>query len=675
MKTTRHLPETKSDLSYKKGLYLFLSFFIMAAGIYSCTPTSNIQNQFYASGITPQPVEEASPGTPDPRVGLEAGLFDAEKSTWNMDLLSNTLPPEDFIGSTNSDLAFKDNYAIQGNYNGIIIWDISDPAKPVLVKSYLCPASQSDVSVYGDLLFVSGEGLGGRLDCGAEGIDQKVSDMRLRGIRIFDISDIKNPEYISNVQTCRGSHTHSLLTPPVNDPENIYIYISGSATIRSEEELEGCSDAMPSDSTYSSRFRIDIIKVPLDNPKAAKIVSSPQIFENLTAPPEHGLAPADIAHIENARKEGKFVVKIFGTPRVLPDNFVKRFLDNIVKERGGNEITAADSAVLRKTLPAIIDRMIGDRPVADRGPTQCHDVTLYPAIGLAGGACEGYGMLLDISNPENPVRIAAVADSNFSYWHSATFSNSGDKVIFTDEWGGGGGAKCRETDPREWGADAIFTINGDNEMVFQSYYKLPAPQTTSENCVAHNGSLIPVPGRDIMVQAWYQGGISVFDFTDPENAVEIAFFDRGPIDATQMQLGGSWSAYWYNGVIVSSEIARGLDILSLNPSPYLTQSELAAAKTAELNVLNVQDQPKYTWPATFVLAHAYIDQLERLNEVDSNVVEQMRQRLLEAERASGDKQSEMLLALADDVENQRDNAMREQKVDKLAAILSELSKM
>ncbi|MDX1440435.1 MAG: hypothetical protein R3284_11090, partial [Rubricoccaceae bacterium] len=510
----------------------------------------------------------------DPRVGLGPGLFDAEEAIWNLRMLSTTPPAEDFVGVTNSDLAFKDHYAIQGNYNGIMVWDISDPSAPELVVGYLCPASQSDVSVYEDLLFVSGEGLGGRLDCGTEGVEERVSADRLRGIRIFDISDIRNPEYIANVQTCRGSHTHSVLKDP-DDDENVYIYVSGSAPVRPEEELPGCSSAPPDEDPNSALFRIEVIKVPLANPEQAAIVSSPRIFDDLVAPPSHGLAPADIAAIEEARARGAFIAYIFGQDRVLPDRFVRPMLDEIVAERGGEgEPTAADSTLLRERLPDIIAQRFGindeeeeedDGP--EPGPTQCHDITLYPAIGLAGGACEGYGLLLDIRDPENPMRIDAVADSNFAYWHSATFNNDGTKVLFTDEWGGGGQPKCRADDPPEWGADAIFTIE-DGEMEFQSYYKMLAPQTPQENCVAHNGSLIPIPGRDVMVQGWYQGGISVFDFTDPANPVEIAFHDRGPVNAEQMASGGSWSVYWYNGAIVSSEISRGLDIFELVPSEY-----------------------------------------------------------------------------------------------------------
>lgn len=555
--------------------------------------------------------------SPDPRVGLGAGLFDAEEALWNLNKLSSTPPPEAFIGVTNSDLAFKDDYVFQGNYNGVIVWDVSTPTAPTLVKEFVCPASQSDVSVYGNLMFVSGEGLGGRLDCGTQGVEEAVSPDRLRGIRIFDITDIRDPKYISNVQTCRGSHTHSVLKDP-NDDANVYVYISGSAPVRPEEELPGCVSASPDEDPSSALFRIEVIKVPLAHPEQAAIVSSPRIFQDLVAPPQHGLSPADIAELEAAKARGEFVVELFGQERVLPARFVGPMLAAFVEQRGNETATAADSAAFREALPEMIRQRFGVQEEGENdgpapGPTQCHDITLYPAIGMAGGACEGYGLLLDITDPANPFRMDAVADSNFSYWHSATFNNDGTKVLFTDEWGGGGQPKCRETDPREWGANAIFTLDG-GKMDFRSYYKLPAPQTSEENCVAHNGSLIPVPGRDIMVQAWYQGGISVFDWTDPDNAREIAFHDRGPVQADEMGNGGSWSVYWYNGLIVSSEIARGLDVFELSPSPYLSVNEIAAAKTVRLDYLNAQGQPKYEWPSTFALARAYMDQMERAGQ-------------------------------------------------------------
>lgn len=677
----------------KASLWALLT--ILLFGSYACTPSSMVDSSSSAStsneatvsssassgstasSVAIKPLHEAEPPSPDPRVGLQAGLFDAGEAIWNLEMVSQTPPPKDFIGVTNSDLAFKDNYAIQGNYNGFMVWDISNPASPELVVDFLCPASQSDVSVYGNLLFVSGEGLGGRLDCGTQGVDKAVSKDRLRGIRIFDISDIKNPKYVSNVQTCRGSHTHSVLDDPKDD-ENVYVYVSGSASVRPDEELPGCSSAMPEEDPNSALYRIEVIKVPLANPEQAEIVNSPRIFENLEKAPEHGISPADIAEIEKAKEEGAFIAEFWGRTRIVSDRFVKPWLAMMVEERGGSgEPTAADSARLRKKLPELIAERFGngggDDPEDNRGPNQCHDITLYPEIGLAGGACEGYGLLLDITDPAKPKRVDAVADSNFAYWHSATFNNEGDQVLFTDEWGGGGQPKCREGDPMEWGANAIFTIDENKRMHFKSYYKMPAAQTPQENCVAHNGSLIPVPDRDIMVQSWYQGGISLFDWTDPENPVEIAFHDRGPVDASRMQMGGSWSVYWYNGAIVNSEIARGLDIFKLKPSPYLTENEIAAANTVHFEQLNPQGQPKYDWPATFVLAKAYVDQLERGKGLSQERINSTRQQLARAEQASGSERSRMLRTLAGEVETEAKNSAQADKIEKLAETMRTLA--
>jgi hypothetical protein len=604
----------------------------------------------------------------DPRVGLGAGLWDAEEAISNLRLLSSTPSPEPFAGVTNSDLAFLGEYAIQGNYNGFQVWQISDPTSPVLRRGYFCPASQSDVSVYRNLLFVSGEGLSGRLDCGGEGVSEAVSAERLRGLRIFDISDIDNPVNVGNVQTCRGSHTHSVLVDP-DDAENVYVYISGSAGVRSDEELEGCSGAPPEEDENTALFRIEVIKVPLAHPEQAAIVSSPRIFEGLDAPPRHGDTEVDRqareAAVAEARARGAFIVEFRGQEQPLPSRFVNPMLDSVVVARGGEgPATAADSAALREALPDIIARMFGGGG-APTGPTQCHDITLYPEIGLAGGACGGYGLLLDISDPENPTRLAAVADSNFSYWHSATFNNDGSKLLFSDEWGGGGQPKCRDTDPMEWGADAIFTVDG-SELTFQSYFKLPAPQTSVENCVAHNGSLIPVPGRDIMVQAWYQGGINVFDWTDPANPVEIAFFDRGPVNADRQGSGGSWSVYWYNGVIVSSEIARGLDILELTPSEWLTQNEIDAANTVVLDYLNVQGQPMFEWPASFALVRAYVDQFER-SGMGGDHIDGLRAGIDEAEAQSGADRANTLNGLAEMVAGEQGSAV-EALAESLAAL-------
>jgi hypothetical protein len=587
--------------------------------------------------------------SPDPRIGLKAGLLDAGEAIWNLHLVSATPPPAAFVGVTNSDLAFTGKYAIQGNYNGFQVWDISNPAAPTLVKGYVCPASQSDVSVYQNLLFVSGEGMGGRLDCGTEGVETRISEHRLRGIRIFDIADIENPVYVGNVQTCRGSHTHSVLVDP-NDSENVYVYVSGSASVRPEEELPGCSGVSPDEDPNSALFRIEVIRVPLAHPEQAAIVSSPRIFEGLVAPESHGQSPADVAEIEAAKARGAFIAEVQGELIVVSDQMAGQYLEQLVSQRGGTGApTAADSAALRAALPAIVEQMYGPEPDDEDGPrpgpTQCHDITLYPEIGLAGGACEGYGFLIDISDPVNPKRLAAVSDPNFSYWHSATFNNDGTAILFSDEWGGGGGPKCRVDDPIEWGADALFTIE-NGQMIFQSYYKLPAPQTSEENCVAHNGSMIPIPGRDVMVQAWYQGGISVFDWTDPANPVEIAFFDRGPMEANDMGFGGSWSVYWYNGLIVSSEIGRGLDILKLTPSGLISENEIEAARSVEFDHFNAQGQQRFVWPATYALAGAYVDQLERSGGMSVDGIAKARQALADAEKTPGGASSAALTQMA-----------------------------
>ena len=660
----------------------------------ACAPAISSTAGNSSSSMSPN----MSPGEPipDPRVGLRAGKFDAATAAWNLRLVSSTQPTEKFAGITNSDLAFTGPYAIQGSYNGYQVWDISNPSAPTLKTAYLCPASQSDVSVFRNLLFVSGEGNSGRLDCGTEGVKDTVSHDRLRGLRIFDITDIANPKYVGNVQTCRGSHTHTVLYDP-KDPDNVYVYISGSAGVRSPTELSGCVRLTPDKDPNSSLFRIEVIKVPLAHPEQAAIVSSPRIFNDLTAPVRHGESPEDVAEAKAAaaaaRAKGGYTAVIFGSERVLPPQFVNPMLDSIVKARGGTgPATGADSAALRTALPGIIAKMIGEPPAGAGprpGPTQCHDITVYPAIGLAGGACEGYGFLLDIRDPAHPVRVAAVADSNFSYWHSATFNNDGTKVLFSDEWGGGGQPKCRITDRREWGADAIFSLTDANgtpvmvrnasadpagdKMQFQNYYKLPAAQTKEENCVAHNGSLIPIPGRDVMVQAWYQGGISVFDWTDPKHPREIAFFDRGPVDSTRMAMGGSWSAYWYNGNIVSSEIARGLDIFQLLPSAYLSQNEIDAAKTVHFDYFNTQGQPKLVWPPSFALARSFADQLQRSNGLSAGRLAATRQALASAESASGAQRRDVLTQLAAQLDVDASTSSDAGKVQALARAVRDLA--
>jgi len=651
---------------------LRLSVLAVAAALLSgCAHRSSVS---LAGGPIPQstfniaPMAQAEAPKPDPRIGLKAGMTDAGEATWNMRLLSNTPTPSQFR-SVNSDLGFFGKYAIQGTFDGWLVWDLSNPSHPTLRKGYFCPASQNDVSIYKNLLFMSAESESSRLDCKEGGIKDPVSSERIRGLRIFDISDLDNPKYITSVQTCRGSHTHTLVADP-KDPNDVYVYISGSSAIRPSAELAGCTNN-PNDPN-SALFRIEVIKVPLAHPEQAAIVSSPRIFNDLTAPAHHGLAPGDVEEQNAAAAQGKFTINVIGMNLEIQKEVVQPLLDSTAKaNHGGGPATAADSAALRAVLPNMLLQKYGMSAGPDRGPTQCHDITVYPAIGYAGGACEGYGMLLDIHDPTHPVRLDAASDSNFSYWHSATFNNDGTKLLFSDEWGGGSAPKCRATDPRDWGADAIFDIV-NNKLVFQGYYKLPAPQSDQENCVAHNGSIVPVPGRDIMVQAWYQGGISVFDFTDPAHAVEIAYFDRGPIDPNRMVEGGSWSSYWYNGVIVSSEIARGLDVLELTANPLLTQNELDAAKTAHLDYLNVQGQPQYTWPATFALARAYVDQLERSKGLSAARIAAVRQALTSAESATGSARSSALTQLAGQLDDDARNSSDAARVRLLAATARKL---
>ena len=491
----------------------------------------------------------------DPRVGLKPGMTDAGEAARNIELVGHLDKPEGFADPTgagglnfaNSDLAFRGTHLFLGNFHGFNFYDIEDPRRPQLRVSVPCPGGQGDLSVYGNLLFMSVEQTRGRVDCGTQGVPEVASPNRFRGVRIFDISDLKTPKQIAAVQTCRGSHTHTLVVDP-DDKANIYIYGSGTGGVRSAEELAGCTSGDPKENPDTALFSIDVIQVPLASPQNAKIVNKPRIFADPTTGAISGLWQGG-THGE-------------GTQRTNVTN-------------------------------------------------QCHDITVYPEIGLAAGACSGNGILLDISDPVHPVRLDAVVDKNFAYWHSATFNNDGTKVIFTDEWGGGTSPRCRATDSLTWGANAVFTIGPDKKMTFGGYFKMPAPQTEIENCVAHNGSLIPVPGRDIMVQAWYQGGLSVFDFTDATQPVEIAYFDRGPVDAAKLITAGYWSTYWYNGYIYGSEIARGVDIFRLKPSEHLSQNEIDAANLVRFNEFNAQHQPKMTWPAHVSVARAYLDQLNR----------------------------------------------------------------
>jgi parallel beta-helix repeat protein len=603
----------------------------------------------------------------DPRVGLGAGLFDAEQVVWNLNIVANALPPDEFVGEWNSDLAFTGNHVIQGNALGFQIWDVGDPARPELVSVHVCPGSQGDVTVHGQLLFVSVEGPEARLDCGTQGVAEAVSAERLSGIRIFDISDVSSPRLIANVQTCRGSHTNTLLVDP-NDPDYVYILVSGTLPTRPAEELAGCEDSTEV-STVPVRG-IEVIQVPLSNPAAAAVASRPSILDGLVAPPRHGMTDQDRAAMQAARARGEFVVwvSIYGEEVVVPDEFAGPLLAGIVEARGGTGApTAADSAALRAQLPAIVAEMIGDDV-----PEICHDITAYPAIGLAGAACIGHGLLLDIRDPLEPKRLTAVADSNFIVWHSATFNNDGTKVLFSDEWGGGTQPKCRATDPPHWGANAIYAIE-DGRLVFRSYYKMPAVQTAEENCVAHNGSLIPIPGRDVMVQSWLQGGVSVFDWTDAASPFEIAFHDRGPVDTDELVVAGSWSAYWYNGYIYSSEFLRGLDIFELVPSAHLSQNEIDAAKTVRLDHLNVQTQPRFVWPASFPLVRAYVDQLERSNGLTTDRIAAVRRSLADAEGASSAARRQALVRLAADLDEVTHTSGDPKKATMVVDVLRELA--
>jgi hypothetical protein len=579
--------------------------------------------------FAPEPAPTLPPGmtgsdTNDPRSHLKAGMYDAGEAALGIKHLMLLKKPDAFqlgakdpndpkvqkvlgmfganagdlakipktvqlvtaqLAFAHSDLAFQGNHLFLGNFYGMNIYDISNPAKPTLLTSMVCPGGQGDPSVYKNLLFMSVEMPNGRLDCGTQGFPPPppkpspspgaepqfspppAQKDRFRGVRIFDISDIKNPKQVAAVQTCRGSHTHTLVVDP-NDKDNVYIYVSGTSFVRQPEELAGCSGEKPDKDPNTALFRIEVIKVPLASPQDAKIVSSPRLFMD----PRTGALNA----LSSGGSHGK---------------------DGQEKPQDSN---------------------------------QCHDITVYSAMGLAAGACSGNGLLLDIKDPVNPKRLDAVNDPNYAYWHSASFSNDGKKVLFTDEWGGGMGARCRANDPIKWGADAVFRIE-DNKLKFANYYKMPAAQGDSENCVAHNGSLIPIPGRDVMVQAWYQGGISVVDFTDAEHPAEIAYFDRGPIYPNMLVLGGHWSAYWYNGRIYGSEIARGLDIFELTPTKFLTQNEIDAAKTVHLTELNVQNQQKIEWPHQLVVAKAYIDQLERSHALSADRIAALRQAIQGAE--------------------------------------------
>jgi hypothetical protein len=620
------------------------------------------ENPFAPESAPPLPAGMTGSDTNDPRAKLKPGLYDAGEISKGLKHLQLLKKPGPFqldaddpsnpkvqktlglIGITdtskmpkpiqlvmaqlafaNSDLAFQRKYLFQGNFYGVNIYDISNPAKAQLVTSMVCPGGQGDVSVHKNLMFMSVEMPNGRLDCGIQGFppeppptagQAKMPPLpapqkeRFRGVRIFDISNIRSPRQVAAVQTCRGSHTHTLVVDP-KDKNNVYIYVSGTSFVRQSEELPGCSSEAPDKDSNTSLFRIEVIKVPLAAPQNAKVVSSPRVFMDART------------GVLNALSSGS--------------------------THGTEKPTYSD---------------------------QCHDITVYSEKGLAAGACSGNGIVLDIKDPVNPKRLDAVNDPNYAYWHSASFSNDGSKVVFTDEWGGGTSARCRPNDPNVWGANAVFDLK-DNKLKFASYYKLPAAQGNTENCVAHNGSLIPVPGRDIKVQAWYQGGISLMDFTDAEHPVEIAYFDRGPIDPKMLVLGGSWSAYWYNGHIYSSEIARGLDILELSPSEFLTQNEIDAAKTVQVAELNVQNQQKIVWPAKLIVAKAYLDQLERSQALPADQITAVRNAIQSAESSRLTKGLAQLQGFARSLKESAPNAKTAvdgKRIQALAEILQRPAK-
>ena len=576
-------------------------------------------------GHAQRPDSRAS--TTDPRVGLKAGFRDAGIAAKNMVLVATMPKPDGFfnpneptgpatppeaasdttaapppptaapassapaggdsggLNFANSDLAFSGTRMIMGSFQGFQAYDIERTNKPQLLASVVCPGGQGDVSVWGNLLFMSVEQTRGRVDCGLGGVDLPVSAERFRGVRIFDISDLRKPRQVAAVQTCRGSHTHTLVPSP-KDKSTLYVYGSGTGQVRPGEELEGCSGLDPTEDGRTALFSIDVIEVPLATPEKARIVNRPRIFADEKTGAIAGLWA------------------------------------------GGDH---------------------GPGTQRSRVTSQCHDITVFPEAGLAAGACSGNGILMDISDPPHPVRLDYVVDKNFAAWHSATFNNDGTKVVFTDEWGGGTRPRCRAGDPIEWGADAVFDIV-DRKLRFRSFYKMPAAQTEQENCVAHNGSIIPVPGRDIMVQGWYQGGVSVFDFTDSAHPTEIAYFDRGPIDAARLITGGYWSTYWFNGSIFGSEIARGMDVFKLLPSEYLSQNEIDAAILSQATEFNAQNQTKVTWPAVTVVARAYLDQLNRTRSLAPGKAAAVKRALDIADGAKNVAAADQLVSVAGQLE-------------------------
>jgi hypothetical protein len=535
-----------------------------------------------------QQAKSGEPGKQDEALDPEhtetAGKEGAAKNTEATESADAQDKPEaraPLLSFSNTDIAFWDNIMAAGSYHGFNLYELNEGTAPSLLASIVCPGGQGDVSIVGHLLILSVEETRSRVDCGLEGIRGDVSADRFRGIRIFDISDLRQPRQVGAVQTCRGSHTHSVVAGP-DEQGKLIVYNSGISRVREEEEMAGCIDESPGDNR-TALFRIDVIEIPVDDPANARIIDSPTVF----ADPETGAL------------SGLW--------------------------RGGDH---------------------GDETQETYRTDQCHDITVFPSLQLAAGACSGNGILFDISDPRRPERIDVATDTGFAYWHSATFNNDGTKVIFTDEWGGGTRPRCRTYDPLTWGADAIYDIV-DGKLVFQSHYKMSAPQLETENCVAHNGSIIPVPGRDIFVQAWYQGGLSIIDFTDSKNPIEIAYFDRGPVDAEDLVTGGYWSTYWYNGHIYGTEIIRGIDVFALRPSEYLTANEIAAATLADQGgQFNPQQQLPNTWPAAPIVGMAYLDQWVRAHPNEIAEVDPLYDLLREADGRLTAQESDTALSAA-----------------------------
>ena len=570
------------------------------------------------------------PSATDPRNGLKPGLNDAGVAISGMRLISSTGKPAAFdsvrgLTFVNSDVAFRGNLFFVGNFAGFSIYDVSNAAKPELLSVVECITSQGDPSIIGTLLFVSAEGGGNRKDCAKGGVKEPSEHMT--GVRIYDVANPRAPRLVKNVETCKGSHTHTVV-PSRTDKNVVYLYVSGQQGARPETELAGCRNGSNPADEANSLFRLDIIKVPLNRPQDAEVISGARIFTGLGAAPARG-----------------------------------------GRARPARAIAGADSAMMAE--------------MASAGPRNCHDVTAYPAMNLLAGACGSYGLLVDISNPEQPVRLDAVADTNFSLWHTAVFSNDGSKVVFTDEWGGGTSPNCQAIHPLEMGGNTTLVIGADRKFKQHSYFKIPTAQGANENCVSHNGSLIPVPGRDIMVQGWYQGGIDIIDFTDADKPMEIGFFDRGPVDApatdgaansrTRGTIGGSWGAYWYNGRIYSSEMARGFDILELVPGPMLSANEIAAAKLVQYAEFNPQSQPKVTWPAAFPVVRSYLDQLVRNEGLAAARTAAIASALNAAEKQSGAARRSALTALATAVTADVSGAKDAARVTAMAGAIRELA--